>query len=76
MLYGSGEIGKSNDDSGGGVDSNELYKEKVEPVLDSFSDLYLLLDSILVRASGTLLAHLTLFTDYLIYQLLLSSNYK
>jgi len=67
MLYGGGEIGKSNDDSGGGVGSNELYKERAKPVLDSSSDLYLLLDSILVRASGTLLVHLTLFTDYLIY---------
>jgi len=67
MLYGGDEIGKNNDDSSGSIDSNELYKEKVEPVLDSFSDLYLLLDSILVRASSTLLVHLTLFTDYLIY---------
>ena len=67
MLYGGSEIGKSNDDSGDGVGSNELYKERAKPVLDSSSDLYLLLDSILVRASNTLLVHLTLFTDYLIY---------
>ena len=48
LLYSGSKIGKSNDDSGGGVGSNELYKRRAKPMLDSSSDLYLLLDSILV----------------------------
>ena len=45
---------------------DELYKDKKEkPVLASLSDLYSNTNAISVRASGTLLVYLTLFTDYL-----------
>ena len=33
-------IDDSNDDGGGGVGSNNVYRERAEPVLVSLSDLY------------------------------------
>ena len=75
MVYnGSGKSGKSNEsgnsNSGNSVDRKEDYEERVEPVLVLFSNLYLLLDSILVGASRLssypILYHLltTYFTNY------------
>jgi len=56
--------------SGGSVGGNEVYNGRVEPVLVSLSNLYSELNLIPIRASSTLLIYLTLFTDYLCYQLL------
>ena len=53
---------------GGGIECDDkLYTEKVDPILNSPSNSYSLLDSILVRASSTLLIYLTLSTNYLCY---------
>jgi len=71
MLYNGGEIGKSDNNSSSRIGSDKLYKRKAEPMLNSSSDSYSLLNSILVKASSTLFIHLTLSTNYLIYQLLL-----
>ena len=45
------KIGESNNDNSSGMSSNNVYKGRVELVLVSFLDLYLLLDSILLSAS-------------------------
>ena len=63
MLY--GDVGKIDDDSSGGVSGGN--KKRAELVLVSLSDSYSELDLILVEASGTLLVHLTLSTNYLTY---------
>jgi len=33
-------MGEGDDDCGSGIDSEDMYKERAEPVLVSFSDLY------------------------------------
>jgi len=56
------------DDGGAdGVEDEEIYKDRIELVLVSFSDSYSELDLISVDASSTLLDYLILFTDYLTY---------
>ena len=52
-------------ESGGEVGSDEVYKDKTEPVLASPLDLYSELDSISVGASSTLLVCFILSTDHL-----------
>ena len=56
-------VGK--DESVEEVGSDEVYKDKAEPVLASPLDLYSELDSISVGASSTLLVCFILFTDHL-----------
>ena len=51
-MYGSGSVIDSGGEGGGGVGGGEWCDERVDPVLDSLSDLYLLLGSISVGASG------------------------
>ena len=46
-----GKIDESNNNNSSGVGGNDVYRGRVELVLVSFLDLYLLLDSILVNAS-------------------------
>ena len=58
---------KINDSSSSVEDGDKLYTRRADLVLDFLSDSYLLLNLILVEASGTFLIHLILFTDYLYY---------
>jgi len=48
----------------------DVYRERMELVLVSLSELYSELESISVGVSNTLLVYLILSTDYLNYQLL------
>ena len=56
--------------SSGGVDGSNCCSESIDPMLDLLPDLYSKLNIFLYKASGTLIVHLTLSTDYLYYQLL------
>ena len=58
-------MGIGEDESGEEVGSDEVYKDKAEPVLASSLDLYSELDSISVGASSTLLVCFILSTDHL-----------
>jgi len=58
-------IGISEDESGGEVDSDKVYKDKAKPVLASSLDLYSELNSISVNTSSTLLICFILSTDHL-----------
>jgi len=49
MLYYSGNVGES--DGSSNVDSSNIYKRRVEPVLVSLSGSYLELDSISISVS-------------------------
>ena len=51
-MYDSGDNSERDDDGNGNVNSNEVYKESAELVLVLLSDLYSLLESILVYISG------------------------
>jgi len=54
MMYGGGEIGDGDNDSGGGVGGEDMYRSNGEElVLVLLSDSYLELEVILVSASGT-----------------------
>ena len=55
---------------GGGIGSEDVYRDKAEPVLVSPSESYSKLESILVSASSTLFVCLILSTNYLNHQLL------
>jgi len=58
------------DEIGGGIGSEDVYRDKAEPVLVSPSESYFKLESISVSASSTLLICLILSTNYLNHQLL------
>ena len=49
-MYNNGESGNSDDNDGGRIDGDELYNGRVDPVLDSLSNLYSLLNSILGKS--------------------------
>ena len=59
------------DNGGGSVGGSKLYNGRTNLVLDSLSNSYSKLDSILARVSDTLLVYLILSTSYRYYQLLL-----
>jgi len=58
------------DEIGGGIGSEDVYRDKAEPVLVFPSESYFKLESISVSASSTLLICLILSTNYLNHQLL------
>lgn len=45
-------MGNSDNDSGGGIDGNNIYTRRIELVLVSSSELYSKLESISVSANG------------------------
>jgi len=61
MVYDSSNSGERDTDSSSGIGGEKVYKERAEPVLVSFSDLYLLLKSILVGASRFLVPSYTIY---------------
>ena len=64
-------INVGDDESSGGIGEKDIYNSKREKlVLASLSESYSELDAISIDTSSTLLVYLTLFTDYLCYQLL------
>ena len=66
MGYGGGEsIGKGDDDGGGGVGGEVVYKGKTEPALVSVSDSYSEDEEISVCDSGPSSSPTYTITDYL-----------
>jgi len=66
MLYWGGEsIGEGDCESGGGVGSDDVYKDKAKPMLVSVSDSYSEDDSISVCNSRPSSSPAYIITDYL-----------
>ena len=66
-MYDGGGIGDMDGDSSGSVGTEDLWKNKVEPVLVLFPNSYSELELISVGTSSTLFIYLTLSTNYLYY---------
>jgi len=63
-------IGDVNDESGGGVGGDNVYKDRTEPVLVSVLDLYSEDEIILICDSRPSSSPAYTITDYFIYRLL------